>query len=288
MATVVPNDLTRAQVAPRWRHGVLRSARLPDRLALAALAFVLLLAIFGPLFDPHNPRLAAGVPFQSPNGAFPFGTDDAGRDMLSAALSGLQLTMLSGVAIVGVGLLIGGTVGLIAGAAGGLLDSVLMRITDLFLALPAPVLAIAVVAAFGPSLFHTLLAISIFWWPYYARLVRAEVKAFAARPHMEAVKLARVSRSRRLVRHLLPGAVPTAIVAASLDTGAAITLLASLSFLGLGAQPPTPELGSLTAQGFANLQTAWWLAVIPGVMVFVVVLVANLAGDGIRDILERR
>ena len=128
MATVFPTDMTRVQVAPRWRQGILRSARLPDRLALAALAFVLLLAIFGPLFDPHNPRLAAGVPFQSPNGAFPFGTDDAGRDMLSAGLSGLQLTMLSGIAIVGVGLLIGATVGLIAGAAGGLLDSVLMQI----------------------------------------------------------------------------------------------------------------------------------------------------------------
>ncbi len=288
MATVTPTEATRAGVAPRWRLRVLGSARVPDRLALAALALVLLVAIFGPFFEPHNPRLAAGLPFQSPNGAFPFGTDDAGRDMLSAGLSGLQLTMLSGIAIVGVGLLIGGTVGLIAGSAGGLLDSVLMRITDLFLALPAPVLAIAVVAAFGPSLFHTLIAISIFWWPYYARLIRAEVKAFAARPHMEAVRLARVSRARRLLRHLLPGAIPTAIVAASLDIGAAITLLASLSFLGLGAQPPTPELGSLTAQGFANLQTGWWLAVIPGVLVFVVVLVANLAGDAIRDILERR
>lgn len=288
MATLAPREITRSPVPPRWRFGALRSSPLPDRMAVAALVFMLLLAIFGPLFDPHDPRLASGIPFQTPSWAFPFGTDDAGRDMFSAGLSGLQLTMLSGVAIVGVGLLIGGTVGLIAGAAGGLLDSVLMRVTDLFLALPAPVLAIAVVAAFGPSLFHTLIAISIFWWPYYARLIRAEVKAFAARPHMEAVRLARVSRPRRLVRHLLPGAVPTAIVAASLDIGAAITLLASLSFLGLGAQPPTPELGSLTAQGFANLQTAWWLAVIPGALVFMLVLVANLAGDAVRDMLEGR
>lgn len=286
MATVAPSA-SPARVSPRWRFGVLRASRVPDRLALGALALLLLVAIFGPLFDPHNPRLAAGVPYQSPNWSFPFGTDDAGRDMLSACLSGLQLTMLSGVAIVGVALLIGGFVGLIAGAAGGWLDAVLMRVTDLFLALPAPVLAIAVVAAFGPSLLHTLIAISIFWWPYYARLVRSEVKALAARPHLEAVILAGVSRPRRLVRHLLPGAVPTAVVAASLDIGSAISLLASLSFLGLGAQPPTPELGSLTASGVANLQTAWWLAVIPGLLVFGVVLIANVAGDAVRDLMER-
>jgi peptide/nickel transport system permease protein len=283
MATVAPTDLARPRITPRWGMGVFSGMRVADRVALGALAFVLLLAVFGPLFDPHNPRLAAGLPYQSPNASFPFGTDDAGRDMLSRCLSGLQITVLSGLAIVAIGVLIGAFVGLIAGAAGGWLDAVLMRTTDLFLALPAPVLAIAVVAAFGPSLFHTLIAISIFWWPYYARLIRTEIKGLAARPHMEAAKLAGVSRSRRLFRHLLPGAIPTAIVAASLDLGAAITLLASLSFLGLGAQPPTPELGSMTAAGITDLQTAWWLVAIPGLLVFLVILIANVAGDAVRD-----
>jgi peptide/nickel transport system permease protein len=287
MAAVTPSDATHSPIAPRWNIGVLGGMRVADRVALGALAFVLLLAILGPLFDPYDPRLAAGIAYQSPNASFPLGTDDAGRDMLSRCLSGLQITMLSGIVIVVVGLLIGGIVGLIAGAMGGWLDAVLMRTTDLFLALPAPVLAIAVAAAFGPSLFHTLLAISVFWWPYYARLIRTEVKALAVRPHIDAVKLAGVSRSRRLLRHLLPGAIPTAIVAASLDLGGAISLLASLSFLGLGAQPPTPELGSMTAGGLADLQTAWWLAVIPGLIVFGVVLVANLAGDAVRDGVER-
>jgi peptide/nickel transport system permease protein len=287
MAAVTPTDLARRRVVPRWKISAFRGMPVSDRVALGALALVLLVAIAGPLLEPHNPRLAAGIPYQSPNGSFPFGTDDAGRDMLSRCLTGLQVTMLSGVVIVAVGLLIGGIVGLVAGAAGGWVDAVLMRATDLFLALPAPVLAIAVVAAFGPSLFHTLIAISIFWWPYYARLIRTEVKALAARPHIEAVKLAGVGRSRRLIRHLLPGAIPTAIVAASLDVGSAITLLASLSFLGLGAQPPMPELGSMTATGVADLQTAWWLAGIPALAVFAVVLVANIAGDAVRDSVER-
>jgi peptide/nickel transport system permease protein len=287
VAAVAPIELGRSAVERRRGALVLRGMRLPDRLALGALAVVILLAVFGPLFDPHNPRLAAGAPYQSPNASFPFGTDDAGRDMLSRCLSGLQATLLSALVIVGVGLLIGGLVGLVAGAAGGWVDTVLMRITDLFLALPAPVLAIAVVAAIGPSLIHTLVAISILWWPYYARLIRIEVRALAARPHIEAAKLAGTSRSRRLRRHLLPGAVPVAIVAASLDLGGAIALLASLSFLGLGAQPPSPELGSMTATGVADLQTSWWLPAIPGLLVFLVCLVANVAGDTLRDRVDR-
>jgi peptide/nickel transport system permease protein len=288
VATLTPTDVTRTRVVPRWRGlGWIQDSQISHQLAFAALALVLLLAVFGPLFDPHNPLLSVSQPYQSPNGSFPFGTDDAGRDMLSRCLSGIRITLLYGVAIVAVGLLIGGAVGLIAGAVGGWLDAVLMRTTDLFLALPAAVLSIAVVAAIGPSLFHTFLAISIFWWPYYARLIRVEVKALAARPYNEAAKLAGVSRRRRLLRHLLPGAIPTAIVAVSLDLGAAVILLATLSFLGLGAQPPTPELGSMTASGLADLQTAWWISAIPALLMFVVILVANMAGDAVRDLVDR-
>ena len=287
MAAVTPIDLDRIDIERRRGALAFRSLRVPDRLALGALAAVILLGVFGPLFEPHNPTLASGQPYQSPDWSFPFGTDDAGRDMLSRCLSGLQVTLLSGLLIVGVGLLIGGLIGLIAGAAGGWVDSVLMRVTDLFLALPAPVLAIAVVAAIGPSLVHTLVAISILWWPYYARIIRTEVRGLAARPHIEAAKLAGTSRSRRLFRHLLPGAVPTAVVAASLDLGGAIALLASLSFLGLGAQPPAAELGSMTATGVVDLQTSWWLPAIPGLLVFLLCLVANVAGDTLRDRVDR-
>jgi peptide/nickel transport system permease protein len=285
---LTPTDVSRDWVVPRWRGlGRLQDSRVSHRLIFAAVVFLLLWAVLGPLLAPHNPLLAASQPYQSPNRNFPFGTDDAGRDMLSRCLSGLSVTLFYGSAIVVVGLLIGGAVGLIAGAAGGWLDTLLMRTTDLFLALPAAVLSIAVVAAIGPSLFHTFLAIGLFWWPYYARLIRVEVKALAARPHIEAAKLAGVSRRRRLLRHLLPGTIPTAIVAASLDLGAAIILLATLSFIGLGAQPPSPELGSMTASGLADLHTAWWIAGIPGLVVFVVILVVNMAGDAVRDLVDR-
>ncbi len=288
MAAMTPTDVTREWVVPRWRAlGWFRDSPVSQRLVFAAVALLLLLAVFGPLFAPHDPLLAAGEPYQSPNRSFPFGTDNAGRDMLSRCLSGLSVTLFYGIAIVVVALLIGGAVGLIAGAAGGWLDTLLMRTTDLFLALPAAVLSIAVVAALGPSLFHTFLAIGLFWWPYYARLIRVEVRALAARPHIEAAKLAGVSRRRRLLRHLLPGTIPTAIVAASLDLGAAIILLATLSFIGLGAQPPSPELGSMTASGLPDLHTAWWIAAIPGLLVFVVILVANMAGDALRDLVDR-
>jgi peptide/nickel transport system permease protein len=207
--------------------------------------------------------------------------------MFSRVIAGIQSTWLSSLGVIAVGLLIGGSIGLIAGAAGGWLDAVLMRTTDLFLALPASVLAIAVVAALGPSLFHTLVAVSILWWPYYARVMRIEVRSLAARPHMEAAILAGTSRRRRLGRHLLPGAIPVCIVAASLDIANAIIILATLSFLGLGAQPPSPELGSMTASGATDLLTSSWLAIYPALAIFVLCLVGNIAGDTIRDMVDR-
>jgi peptide/nickel transport system permease protein len=286
MAVVEPLDLSLARVPPRgvrWLRGV----RVPDRIALGALALVSATALLARVLAPHDPRLASGQPFQAPSGAFPFGTDDAGRDMFSRVILGVQTTWLTALVVIGVGLLIGGAVGLIAGAAGGWLDAVLMRITEVFLALPASLLAIAVVAALGPSLSHTVIAVSILWWPYYARLIRIEVRGLAARPHMEAARLAGTSRRRLLLRHLLPGAIPVAIVAASLDIGSAMVLLAGLSFLGLGAAPPSPELGSMTASGAGELLTSWWLAVFPALGIFVLCLVANVAGDTIRDLVER-
>jgi peptide/nickel transport system permease protein len=194
---------------------------------------------------------------------------------------------LTALLIIVIGVLIGGAVGLVAGAAGGLVDSGLMRITDLFLAMPAAVLAISVVAAMGPSLTHIVIAVSILWWPYYARLIRVQVRDLAARPHLEAARLAGCKRRRLVLRHLLPGAVPVAIVAASLDMGGAIGLLAGLSFLGLGTPPPSPELGAMTATGSTQMLTAWWLAVFPALAVFLLCLVSNVAGDTLRDLVDR-
>lgn len=261
--------------------------RMSHRIAIATLLLVTLLALLGPTLAPHNPTEPAGMALQPPGGAFPFGTDPVGRDVLSQVLYGIQSTWFSALAVIASGVLIGGTVGLVAGAAPGWLDNLLMRITDIFLALPAPLLAIPVVAALGPSLAHTLIAVAILWWPYYARLVRAEVRALAVLPHMDAARLAKTSGLRRLTRYLLPGAIPVTIVAASLDIGNLIVVLASLSFLGLGAQPPAPELGSLTANGLPYLLTDWWVPIIPGLAVFALSLIGNLTGDAIRDLVAR-
>jgi peptide/nickel transport system permease protein len=190
--------------------------------------------------------------------------------------------------VIASGVLIGGLIGLIAGASGGWVDDLLMRITDVFLALPGPILAIAVVAALGPSLRHTLIAVGIVWWPFYARIVRGEVKALAARPHLEAARLAGVGRIRLAVRHLLPGAIPATMVTASLDVGNLVLTLAGLSFLGLGAPAPAPELGAMAARGLTYLLQEWWVPVMPGVAVLLLALLSNLAGDGLRDLLGDR
>jgi peptide/nickel transport system permease protein len=190
--------------------------------------------------------------------------------------------------VIASGVIIGGLIGLVAGATGGILDSILMRITDTFLALPGPVLAIAVVAALGPSLAHTLVAVAIVWWPYYARIVRGEIRALAARPHIEAAKLAGAGRLRIMWRHLMPGAIPVTVVAASLDVSALVLTLAILSFLGLGAPAPAPELGAMSARGLTYLLEYWWVPMMPAFSVFFLAIVANLAGDGIRDLIGRR
>jgi peptide/nickel transport system permease protein len=265
-----------------------RQLQLSHRVALITLVLVTLLALLGPTLAPHNPTLPVGMPFTPPSSAFPFGTDLVGRDELSQVLYGIQSTWFSALAVIAIGALVGGTVGLVAGASPGWFDNLLMRITDIFLSLPAPLLAIPVVAALGPSLFHTLIAVAILWWPYYARLVRAEVRAVASMPHVDAARLAKIGRFRRLTHYLLPCAIPVTIVAASLDIGNLIIVLSGLSFLGLGAQPPSPELGSLTANGLPYLLTNWWIPIIPGIAVFGLSLTGNLTGDAIRDMVDHR
>jgi peptide/nickel transport system permease protein len=287
MAALEPIELAGVAVPRRNRFSGFGGIRVPDRIALAALAVVTATAVLAPLLAPHDPRRQIGTPYASPSSAFPFGTDEAGRDMFSRVLLGVQTTWLTALLVIGVGLLLGGLIGLVAGAAGGWVDAVLMRITDLFLAMPSSVLAISVVAAMGPSLTHIVLAVSILWWPYYARLIRVQVRDLAARPHVEAARLAGCGRLRLVLRHLLPGAVPVAVVAASLDISSAIVLLAGLSFLGLGTPPPSPELGSMTAAGSTQMLTAWWLAAFPALAVFLLCLISNVAGDTLRDLVDR-
>lgn len=260
-----------------------------DRIALGGLALITLIAVLAPQLAPYDPTEAVGAPFLTPfSPGFPLGTDDVGRDLLSRVLFGIQSSWVAAFIVIASGVLVGGIIGLVAGAFGGWVDTVLMRITDIFLALPGPVLAITVVAALGPSLFHTLIAVMVVWWPFYARIMRGEVRKLAARPHIEAARLAGAGRVRILWRHLLPGAVPAIVVTASLDVSALILTLASLSFLGLGSPAPAPELGAMSARGLTYLLEFWWVPIIPAIAVFVLALLSNLAGDAVRDLLGDR
>jgi len=250
------------------------------RSALMPIGIVTLLAVAAPLFATHSSLdVTSAGPFHAPSFAYPLGTDEIGRDIFSRVLYGIRESWLSALGVITVGALFGAFVGALAGAFGGLVDMVLMRITDLFLALPAPVIAIAVIASIGPSLFHTLLALSVVWWPWYARIVRAEVRAHASRPHADAARLAGVSRARLVARHLLPAALTPVVVTMSLDVGNLILALAALSFIGLGAPPPAPELGAMSAQGLEYLLAYWWVPIAPAAAAALLALVANLLGD---------
>lgn len=285
----VPTQLmgyrTRARFAVRQYF---QGTSIPNYAAFIALAAMFVVTIFAPAIAPFDPLAVAGTPMTAPNSVNLLGTDTVGRDVLSRVLCGMQTSWFGALAVVAFGVVFGGLIGLIAGARGGWIDAVLMRVTDAFLALPGPILALAVVAAIGRSYTHTLVGVAIVWWPLYARIVRSEVRRLAASPHMEAAKIGGAGWWRQMYRHLLPGAVPVTIVAASLDIAALVLMLSSLSFLGLGAPQPAPELGSMSAQGLTYVFSAWWIPIMPAVAVAIIAIVANFAGDAIRDRIRDR
>jgi peptide/nickel transport system permease protein len=259
-----------------------------EQAGLVGLAVVTFISLTAGLLAPYGASEAthAGA-LQGPSLAHPFGTDEQARDVLSRVIFGIRTSWLSALCVIGIGAAFGALVGLVAGVASGFVDSILMRTTDLFLALPAPVLAIAVVAAMGPSLVHVLIALTVVWWPWYARIVRGEVRALAVRPHADAARVAGVGRVRLALRHLLPGAFPAVLVTMSLDVGNLVLALAALSFIGLGAPPPAPELGSMAARGLDYLLGHAWVPLFPALAVTLLALCANLSGDGVARALHR-
>jgi peptide/nickel transport system permease protein len=258
-----------------------------DVVALVVFTLFVLYVVAFSLFPTTDPTTAAGPPFQPPSLEYWAGTDAVGRDIWSRIIAGAGLSLLAALVIISVSIVVGSLAGTLAGALGGWVDSVFMRTTDLFLALPAPVLAIAVAGALGRSFEVTLIAVTVVWWPLYARLVRGETRALMVRPHVEAARLSGSSRASVFVRHVLPGTFPPVIVAASLDIGLVVLTLAGLSFLGLGSPEPSPELGAMAAQGLNYLLTRWWVPVMPALMVFVLAYLANLAGDALRDVMNK-
>jgi len=253
--------------------------------AIIAAAIVVATVAVLPLLLKHGPLDLVDVPLKHPSGAHLLGTDEQGRDVFTRVVYGMRTSLWAAAAVIASGVLVGGVIGLVAGIAGGLLDAVLMRLTDLFLALPGPLLVLAIVAALGPGLTNTLIGISVIWWPYYARIVRGQVRAIVVLPHVEAARLGGAGRLRVALRHVLPGAWSPIVVGASLDVGNLVLLLAALSFLGLGSPEPAPELGAMTALGLTYLFTSWWVAVAPAAGVFALAFLGNLAGDAIRDLI---
>lgn len=275
-----------ALAAPPRRSRLARLGWL-ERGALAMLLLVTLVALAAPLLAPSDPIAPSSLPLQPPGtGGALLGTDELGRDVLSRVLHGIRTSWLATLVAVGLAVAIGGTVGLVAGMRGGWVDNVLMRVTDIGLALPGPMLAIAVIVALGPSLRNTLIAVVAVWWPWYARLVRGEARALVVRPHVEAARVAGVKGPALALRHVVPGVLPAVLVTASVDLGGLVLALAGLSFIGLGAPPPAPELGAMASQGLSYLFGQAWICLAPAVALFVLAFSANVAGDGLRDLLE--
>jgi peptide/nickel transport system permease protein len=260
-----------------------------DLAAVGVLALIAVVALAAPVLAPHSPILRSGEAFLPPlSPEHLLGTDALGYDILSRLLYGMRSSLVAAAIVIASGVLVGGLVGLLAGALPGWVDTLLMRTTDLFLALPGLVIAMAVAAALGASFTSALVGVAVVWWPLYARLVRGEVRAWAARPHLEAARLAGTPWGTRVTRHLLPGVRSTIVVAASLDVGGLVVALSGLSFIGLSSPAPAPELGAMAAQGMAYLLQAWWVPIFPGLAVLVIALAANLAGDGVRDLMRGR
>jgi peptide/nickel transport system permease protein len=261
-----------------------------NRLALVGLAIVLaLLAIAAgaDVLAPYPPtvgELAARL--QPPSAAHWLGTDDQGRDILSRLIHGSRITLYVVLLVAVLAAPIGLLVGTASGYAGGWLDALLMRITDIFLAFPRLILALAFVAALGPGIENAVIAIAITSWPPYARIARAETLTIRQADYISAVKLLGASPLRIVLRHVMPLCVPSVIVRVTLDMAGIILTAAGLGFLGLGAQPPMPEWGAMIAAGRAYVLDQWWVAAAPGAAIFIVSLGFNLLGDGLRDALD--
>ena len=258
-------------------------------LALTLIALFALGAVLAPLIAPYDPLaqdLASRL--DPPSGAHWLGTDQLGRDILSRLLYGSRISLVIGVVVVGLAGIFGSFVGLIAGYAGGLVDEGLMRLTEVFLAFPPLILAMAIAGALGPSLTNAIIAIAAVTWAVYARLARGQVLSLRRREYVEAAQSIGASRTRILLRHLLPNAVAPLLIQASFDMGAAIISAAGLSFIGFGAQPPTPEWGVMISEGRNFISTQPWLSLFPGLSILFAVGAFNLLGDGLRDVLDPR
>jgi peptide/nickel transport system permease protein len=287
---------TAAEVRPRTRwqrvaHSAGRylGASKLNVLGASIVGLVVFMAIFGRAVAPYDPaKLDLLVTLHAPSAAHWFGTDNLGRDLLSRVLAGTRISLEVAVIILGLSVAFGTLLGIVSGLLGGLVDELVMRLTDLFLAFPAFILAAAIAATLGPSLNHTVLALAVVFWPWYTRLARGQVLSLREREFVLASRVAGAGTGWIATRHLVGNVLPIVIVQVSLDVGYAMLATSALSFLGLGAQPPTPEWGAIITDGRSYVQSAWWFPTFPGLALAITVLGFNLLGDGLRDWIDPR
>lgn len=287
------SETRRWSLGPNTKRAIRRFRQSP--LSLVGLIIVVVLvivAVIGPYFVPYPKDASSAVHISDkllpPSSDHWFGTDHVGRDILSRLVVGARVSLLAGVTVILLAVTIGTLLGAIAGFFGGWIETVIMRITDVFLTIPDLILAMAFAAALGPGLGNVMIAVSLVWWPGYCRLVRANVIQLRSAQFAEAAQALGSSRRRVLFRHVLPNAFPTVLVKASMDVGFAVLTTASLGFIGLGTQPPTPDWGQMVSEGRKYLREAWWYSTFPGMAILLTVLATNLLGDGLRDVFDPR
>jgi peptide/nickel transport system permease protein len=295
----IPRDFPRAPASispPPPNYKALRLALYRLRqsplsiIGLAMVAVILFAGIIGPELVPFpedatgNTRMAARL--TAPNDTYLFGTDDVGRDVFSRTVIATQTSLLISLVVLVIAIVIGVPLGAVSGFFGGWVDEVIMRITDIFLTVPALLLAMAMAAALGSGTVNAMIAIALVWWPGYARLTRGQVLSLREREFIEATRALGGGRWHTIFRHIFPNILSPVIVKASMDIGFAILVAAGLGYIGVGVQAPTPEWGVMISEGRGLLRQAWWVSIIPGIAMFTTVLGFNLLGDGLRDVLD--
>ena len=261
-------------------------------LASVVIVLSLLAALLAPLIAPHpdqgSGKSHVSTILQAPSAQFPLGTDELGRDIVSRILMGAQSALLIPILVVLGAVLIGVPLGALAGYKGGWVDEVIMRITDMFLAFPSLLLAMAIAAALGRGLVYAAIALIVSWWPWYTRLVRSVAAGLKKQYFVEAARAIGVPDRLIIWRHILPNCISPILVQATIDMGTVVLAMAGLAFIGLGTQRPAPDWGLMVSDGRSYLLAQWWLSTFPGVAIFIVVLAFNIVGDTLRDIFDPR
>jgi len=256
---------------------------------MVGVVFLFCVMVFAPYIVTHNPLdIHLYDKFLPPSSAHLFGTDHLGRDIFSRVVMGSRISLTIGFITLIESTVLGTVIGLFAGYKGGAIDSVMMRITDIFLAFPSIILALAVAAALGRGLTSVMVALGVTWWPLYARLIRGQTLSIRREQYIEAARLSGAGTLRIMYRHILPNCIAPLMVQVSMDVGFTILAAAGMGFLGIGAQPPSPDWGLMCATGSRYLVQQWWLSTFPGLAIFLSVISFNLLGDGLRDILDPR